>query len=74
MIEQLPSPSEKVLGFKLSGKLHDADYKTFVPAIDAAAGTGKIRLLAQFHDFRPGIPSGTPDRRRREPSASQVLK
>jgi len=51
MIEQLPSPSDKILGFKLSGKLHDADYKTFVPAIDAAAGSGKIRLLAQFHDF-----------------------
>ena len=51
MIEQLPSPSDKILAFKLSGKLHDADYKTFVPAIDAAAGTGKVRLLAQFHDF-----------------------
>ena len=51
MIETLPSPSDKVLGFKLSGKLHDADYKTFVPAIDAAAQQGKIRLLAQFHDF-----------------------
>ena len=37
MIEQLPSDSVQVLGFKLSGKLHDADYKTFVPAIDAAA-------------------------------------
>ena len=51
MIEPLPSPSDKVLGFKLSGKLHDADYKTFTPAVDAAAGTGKVRLLAQFHDF-----------------------
>jgi hypothetical protein len=36
MIETLSSGSGKVLGFKLSGKLHDADYKTFVPAIDAA--------------------------------------
>jgi SpoIIAA-like len=52
MIEQLPSPSDKVLGFKMSGKLHDADYKTFVPQIDAAIEkTGKTRLLAQFHDF-----------------------
>ncbi len=51
MIEQLPSPSDKVLGFKLSGKLHDEDYKHFVPAIDAAAESGKVRLLAQFHDF-----------------------
>jgi hypothetical protein len=52
MIEVLPSSSEKALGFKMSGKLHDADYKTFVPLIDAtAAKQGKVRLLAQFHDF-----------------------
>lgn len=51
MIEQLASPSEHVLGFKLSGTLHDADYKTFVPLIDEAAKSGKVRLLAQFHDF-----------------------
>ena len=51
MIEPLPSASEHILGFQLSGKLHDADYQTFVPAIDAAAKTGKVRLLAQFHDF-----------------------
>lgn len=52
MIETLPTDSPKVLGFKLSGKLHDADYKTFVPAIDAALQKeGKVRLLAQFHDF-----------------------
>jgi hypothetical protein len=52
MIEQLPSDSPKVLGFKMSGKLHDEDYKTFVPVIDAAvAKEGKVRLLAQFHDF-----------------------
>ena len=53
MIEQLTSGSEKVLGFKMSGKLHDEDYKTFVPMIDAAiAKDGKVRLLAQFHDFK----------------------
>ena len=52
MIEQLPQSSNKVLGFKMSGKLHDEDYKKFVPVIDAAvAKEGKIRLLAQFHDF-----------------------
>lgn len=52
MIEPLPSNNSKVLGFKLSGKLHDADYKSFVPAIDAAlAREGKLRLLAQFHEF-----------------------
>src|SRR2546421_4818176 len=52
MIEQLPASSENVLGFKMSGKLHDEDYKTFVPVIDAAvAKEGKVRLLAQFEDF-----------------------
>ena len=52
MIEQLAGSSDKVLGFKLSGKLHDADYEHFVPAIDAAvAKHGKARILAQFHDF-----------------------
>jgi hypothetical protein len=52
MIETLPSTSPQVLSFKLSGKLHDADYKTFVPAVDAAiAQQGKVRLLVQLHDF-----------------------
>jgi hypothetical protein len=52
MIEQLPRSSQKVLGFKLTGRLHDQDYTNFVPVIDAAvAQYGKIRLLAQFHDF-----------------------
>lgn len=52
MIEQLPSDSPKVLSFKLSGKLHDDDYKKFVPLVDdAIAQGGKVRLLAQFHDF-----------------------
>jgi len=53
MIEQIPLDSEERLGFKLSGKLHDEDYKKFVPIIDAAvAQHGKVRLLAQFHDFK----------------------
>ena len=52
MIEQLPRESTKALGFKLSGKLHDADYKTFVPLVDKAiAEQGKVRMLAWFHDF-----------------------
>ncbi len=53
MIEQLPESSEKILGFRISGKLHDEDYKTFVPMIDAALARGdKVRLLAEFHDFQ----------------------
>jgi hypothetical protein len=52
MIERLPERSAHVLGFKMSGKLHDEDYKTFVPLIDAAvAKEGKVRLFAQFEDF-----------------------
>ena len=53
MIEQLPESTGKVLGFKMSGKLHDEDYKTFVPLVDAAiAQQGKARMLAIFEDFR----------------------
>ncbi|MFO1095212.1 MAG: STAS/SEC14 domain-containing protein [Planctomycetaceae bacterium] len=52
MIEQISDVPAKTLGFKLSGKLHDEDYKTFVPLVDKAVGEqGKVRLLAQFHDF-----------------------
>ena len=52
MIEVLPTASDQILAFKMSGTLHDNDYARFVPAIDAAvARYGKVRLLAQFHDF-----------------------
>ncbi len=53
MIEEIEKRSGgRVLGFKMSGKLHDDDYQTFVPAVEAAIKAhGKIRLLAQFHDF-----------------------
>ncbi len=52
MIEQIPQASDKVLAFKMSGKLHDEDYTHFVPLVDSAiAAQGKIRILAQFHDF-----------------------
>ena len=52
MIEQLTHDSTKAIGFKLSGKLHDEDYKTFVPMLDnTISAQGKLRLLAWFHDF-----------------------
>jgi hypothetical protein len=52
MIEQLSLGTDQVLGFKMSGKLHDEDYQKFVPLIDAAlAKHAKVRLLAVFHDF-----------------------
>jgi hypothetical protein len=52
MIETLPTDFPKVVAFRLSGKLHDEDYRSFVPAVEAAiAREGKIRLFAQFEDF-----------------------
>ena len=52
MIEMLSGLTPNAVGFKMSGKLHDEDYKTFVPVVDAAIGSGgKVRLLAQFNDF-----------------------
>jgi hypothetical protein len=52
MIEQISGLPPNTLGFKMSGKLHDEDYKKFVPLVDEAiAKQGKVRMLAQFHDF-----------------------
>lgn len=52
MIELLPNRSDQIVGFKLSGILHDTDYETFVPAVEAGLKEGKHRMLAWFHDFR----------------------
>ena len=53
MIEILSGMPAHTVGFKLSGKLHDADYKQFVPLVDAEiAKDGKVNVLAQFHDFQ----------------------
>lgn len=52
MIEMMTGLPDHTVGLKVSGKLHDDDYKTFVPLIDAElAQGGKVNLLAQFHDF-----------------------
>lgn len=52
MIEQLPQSAGFVLAFKITGKLHDEDYKQFVPVIGAAIRAHrKVRLLAEFADF-----------------------
>ncbi|NJD05028.1 MAG: STAS/SEC14 domain-containing protein [Methylococcaceae bacterium] len=52
MIEQFQTGSSQFIGFTVSGKLHDEDYRTFVPAVDAAIAerTG-IRLFIEFADF-----------------------
>jgi hypothetical protein len=52
MIEKLENSTGKILGFKMAGRLHDEDYKHFVPIVEAAIQTeGKVRLLAHFEDF-----------------------
>lgn len=52
MIELLSNPTENVLAFRMSGKLHDEDYKHFVPLVDKAiAKQGTVRILAEFHEF-----------------------
>ena len=39
------------VALSLSGKLHDEDYKQFVPVIGAAAQKGKLHLLMEMTDF-----------------------
>ena len=52
MIETIETSSPKVLGMKVCGKLHDEDYKQFVPNVEALlTAKGKLRLLVQFEDF-----------------------
>jgi hypothetical protein len=52
MIETLPTVSPNTIGFKLSGKLHDEDYKSFMPTVESfLAAEGKARLFVQFQDF-----------------------
>jgi hypothetical protein len=52
MIEILTGLPARTVGFKMSGKLHDANYKVFVPLVDAEiAKDGKVNVLAQFQDF-----------------------
>ena len=53
MIEILHGLPAHTIGFKMSGKLHDEDYKKFVPLVDAEiAKEGKVNVLAQFHEFK----------------------
>ena len=52
MIIQLESDSPHIIGFTLSGKLHDEDYRAFVPVVEAAvAAEGKLSLFARFENF-----------------------
>lgn len=52
MIQTLPTASPKTIGCKLSGKLHDEDYKLFIPTLESfLAAEGKARLFVQLEDF-----------------------
>lgn len=52
MIETLSRSSGATLGFRMTGKLHDADYKQFVPQIDEILQQNdQVRLLAWLDDF-----------------------
>lgn len=52
MITILPQSSDRIIGLKLTGKLHDEDYEHFVPRVEAAIQEhGKVRLLVHFEDF-----------------------
>jgi len=52
VIRKLQPAKGNVIGFMLSGRLHDADYRVLVPEIEALIEReGKIRLLIQLEDF-----------------------
>ena len=53
MIATIETGSPKMVGLKLSGKLHDEDYKRFVPMIESIlTAEGKVRLFVQFEEFQ----------------------
>ena len=53
MIRQLTTKSPNVLAFEMSEKLHDEDYRVFVPVVEKALEDNgeKINFLAVFKDF-----------------------
>jgi hypothetical protein len=52
MIETIETGLPNVVGLKLSGKLHDEDYRQFVPGWEIISTVeGKLRLFIQFEDF-----------------------
>ena len=53
MIETIETGSPKVVGLKLCGKLHDADYRRYVPRIETIlTAAGKARLFLEMEDFQ----------------------
>ena len=53
MIATIETGSPNVVGGKLSGKLHDEDYRRFVPMVESIlTAEGKVRLFVQFEEFQ----------------------
>ena len=53
MIATIETGLPKTVGLKLSGKLHDEDYKRFVPMVESIlTAEGKVRLFVQFEEFQ----------------------
>ena len=52
MFQEMDRSAGNILGFKVSGKLADSDYKTLTPIIDeTTARFGKVRLLMLMDEF-----------------------
>ena len=52
MIKKLEEGRGKIIGFEISGKLHDVDYKTFIPEVEEIIQKhGKAKILSYFRDF-----------------------
>ncbi len=52
MIATIETGSPNVVGLKLTGKLHDEDYKQFVQTMETTLTTeGKVRLFVQYEEF-----------------------
>ena len=52
MIPTIERASPNVVSFELTGKLHDRDYKQFVPTMEAIlTAMGKVRLFILLRDF-----------------------
>ena len=52
MIQILDSGSEGIIAVKMSGKLHEEDYRTFIPLVEGALKSHEnVSLLAQFENF-----------------------
>ncbi len=52
MIETIETGHPKLVGLKLCGKLHDADYKQFVPTMETILTAERtVRLFIQLEDF-----------------------